>query len=131
MAACRDALEEHLRLACQAADHTQALVSLSLALGAVEVALTSKTACQAPLKPEQLQARHNLSPWATLRSASRVAVAARDCSPAASSAAWARAGRSGHRHTAVPWLRGGARFQARPCIRRAGKLLFPSHDPRG
>ena len=60
MAACRDVLEEHLRLACQAADHSQALVSLSLALGVVEVALTSKTACQAPLTPEHLQERQRL-----------------------------------------------------------------------
>ncbi len=57
MAACREALEEYLCLACQAADHSQALVSLSLALGVVEIALTSKTASQAPLEPEQLQAR--------------------------------------------------------------------------
>ena len=106
MAACCEALEEYLRLACQAADHTQAhLVSLYLALGVVEAALTSKTACQAPLKPEQLQARQRL--------ARRVIVASASC-PANVSSECARAcaGSSGRWHGVVPWLCGGGQFQA-------------------
>ncbi len=79
MAACRDVLEEHLRLACQAADHSQALVSLSLALGVTEAALTSKTACQALLEPEQLQAWQCLPPCVTLGRPDETSFAAGRC----------------------------------------------------
>ena len=73
MVACFEVLAEHLRAACQAADHAQALLSLSLALGVVETSLVSRAACPAPLTPARVQVRHPTTACGPLRCCARLA----------------------------------------------------------
>jgi hypothetical protein len=71
MAACFEMLLQQLQQACQADDHAAALVSLSLSLGLIETALTSKTSSVTTLSPESLQVRQEAGTTAFLMAVCR------------------------------------------------------------
>ena len=74
MAACCEVLLQQLQRACQAEHHAAALVSLSLSLGLVETALTSKASTATTLMPASLHVRRRAHPAAL-----SIAVCRADC----------------------------------------------------